>query len=62
LDITDEGRVAAAQVIKSLGVLTDTSVGAARKWEFIPLQDGKGKKIPSHAYAVFVFRFPVLAP
>jgi TonB family protein len=60
MDITAEGRTANLQVVKPLGVLTNTSIDAVRQWEFFPRQDSKGAKIPSHAYAVLVFRFPIL--
>ncbi len=60
-DVSAEGRVADVRAIKSLGAVTETSINAVREWEFVPAADSRGKEVPSHAYVVLVFRFPVLA-
>ena len=59
-DISDKGQVSNVEVIRSMGVLTDASVDAVRKWSFIPARDEEGKETPSHAYVVLVYRFPDL--
>ena len=59
-DISENGTVSDTHVIRSMGVLTEASVTAVRKWSFTPAVDEEGKKTPSHAYAVLVYRFPNL--
>jgi TonB family protein len=59
VEISPEGRVTEVQVIKGLGALTETSSDAVRKWEFVAPVNAKGEKQASHAYAVFVYRFPI---
>jgi len=60
-DISSEGRVTGLDVVKPMGVFTDASMEAVRKWRFVPARDGQGRKTSSHAYAVLVFRFPLIA-
>jgi TonB family protein len=60
LEISPEGRVADAQVVKGLGALTEPSLVAARKWEFVAPVNGKGENQAAHAYVVFVYRFPIV--
>jgi hypothetical protein len=61
-DISAEGRVSKVETIKGMGVLTGASVDALKRWQFVPAQDDKGKKIASQAYVVFVYRFPLNVP
>ena len=61
-DISDDGSVSSVETVKGLGVFTDASTEALQKWMFIPAQDEEGKRIPSQAYVVFVFRFPLTVP
>ena len=61
-DISDEGRVLNVETIKGMGILTGSSVDALKRWQFVPAQNEKGKKIASKAYVVFVFRFPLTVP
>jgi TonB family protein len=60
--ISAEGRVSDVRVIKPVGVLTDTSIDAVRRWKFTPAEDDRGARTSSHAYAVLVYRLPVIAP
>ena len=60
--ISEEGRVTEVQVVKGMGVLTNASTEAVRKWEFIPAKNEQGIDSSSHAYAVFVYRFPLTTP
>ena len=62
VDISDKGAVSNVHVIRSMGVLTEASVEAVRKWSFTSAVDEDGKETPSHAFAVLVFHFPNLAP
>jgi len=61
-DISTDGRVAGVKVVKPMGVLTETSIKAVERWEFIPAQNAKGTRQSSHAYVVLVFRFPLAVP
>jgi TonB family protein len=61
-DISAEGRVTDIQVVKSLGILTDSSIAAVRKWKFTPAKNSLGKGIPAHAYVVFVYRYVLVQP
>jgi TonB family protein len=61
LDISPKGDVTDIKAIKSVGGLTESSIEAVRNWEFQPAEDSSGKAMPSHAYAVLVYRFPVLS-
>lgn len=60
-DISAEGWVVDVRVVKSMGILTDASVDAVKKWKFVPARDSHGNKTPAHAYTVLVFRFPTIA-
>ena len=55
-----DGSILDVRTIQAMGVLTDVSVAAVRKWKFTPAEDARGVKEASHAYAVFVYRFPVI--
>jgi TonB family protein len=59
-EISSEGRVTGVDVVRSVGSLTEPSMEAVRKWEFAAPKDDKGVKQASHAYGVFVYRFPIL--
>ncbi len=61
IDISDEGRVVEARAVKSMGILTDASVDAVRRWTFHPARDASGRPAASKAYAVIVFRYPTIA-
>jgi len=61
-EISADGSVSKVETIKSMGVLTGTSIDALRRWRFIPAQNEKGKRIESQVYAVFVYRFIVTTP
>ena len=61
-DISDEGQVSDVKVVEPMGVLTDTSIDAVRRWQFMSAEDERGMRISSHVYAVFVYRFPILSP
>jgi TonB family protein len=61
-EITADGRVSNIETIKGMGALTGTSIEALKRWQFVPAQDDQGASILSHAYVVFVFRFPLMAP
>lgn len=61
VDISAEGKVSDVEVLRGLGGLTETSVNAVREWTFRPAKDRMGKHVPSQAYALFVYRFPVIA-
>jgi TonB family protein len=60
--ISAEGGVSAVQVVKSMGILTDVSIDAVRKWEFDPAEDDQGTAKPSSAYAVLVYRLLITEP
>jgi len=59
-EISTEGRVSDVRIIQSLGSLTEPSVKAVRMWKFTVPKNEKGEKQPSHAYVVFVYRFPLM--
>jgi len=61
LDVSEEGEVSDVRVIEGMGGLTDASIDAAREWKFVPVKDAQGKPTRSHAYAVLVYRFPLVA-
>ncbi len=61
LNVSEEGEVSDVQVVEGMGGLTDASIEAAREWKFAPAKNSQGKPTPSHAYAVFVYRFPLVA-
>ena len=60
--ISAEGRVDKVETLKSAGILTDVSIEAVRKWEFSPAVDDRGVPETSYAYAVLVYRLPVIEP
>ncbi len=60
VEISAEGQITDMQVVKPMGVLTDSSIEAVRKWKFKSAVDARGKAVASHAYAVLVYRFPLL--
>jgi TonB family protein len=61
LSISDEGNVTDVKTIQAVGALTSPSVEAVRDWKFKPAEDAQGNRKPSIAYAVLVYRYPVLA-
>jgi TonB family protein len=62
MDISIEGNVTDVKTIESVGGLTESSIEAVQKWKFKSSKDAKGRAMPSHAYAVLVYRLPVLSP
>jgi TonB family protein len=60
VEVAADGSVLDVRTLQAMGVLTDVSVAAVRKWKFTPAEDERGIREASHAYAVFVFRFPVI--
>ncbi len=62
LEISADGAVRSADVVRRLGGLTQTSVEAVRRWRFAPAHDSRGRPVASEAYAVLVFRTPVIVP
>ena len=62
MEVARDGSVGKCEVIKDLGALTETSVRAVQKWRFSPALDRRGDGVASEAYAVLVFRMPVLGP
>jgi hypothetical protein len=61
-EVAQNGSIGRLKVIKNLGELTNASVQALRGCRFIPARDRKGNPVSSEAYAVFVFRPPLLVP
>ncbi len=59
VEVAADGSILDVRTLQAMGVLTDVSVAAVRKWKFTPAEDARGVKEASHAYAVFVYRFPV---
>jgi hypothetical protein len=59
-EISADGSITEIQALKSAGSLTDVSIDAVRKWKFLPAEDDRGIGKPSFAYAVFVYRFPII--
>ena len=60
-EISREGRISDVRVMRPIDGLTEPSVQAVRMWEFAVPKNEKGEKQPSHAYVVFVYRFPLNA-
>ncbi len=61
LEVNPDGTVAKARVVQGLGDLTAPSVAAVRKWKFTPARTGSGRTSKTYAYAVCIFRRPILA-
>ena len=61
VEVAADGSILDVRTIQAMGALTDVSVAAVRKWKFTPAEDARGVKEASHAYAVFVYRFPVIS-
>ena len=59
IKVDADGSVGRIETLKSAGALTDVSIEAVRKWEFLAAEDSMGKPTPSHVYAVLVYRFPI---
>jgi TonB family protein len=60
IEISSSGNVASLQAERGAGSLADVSIDAVRKWKFLPAKDDRGMAISSSAYAVLVYRFPVI--
>jgi len=61
LGIDEEGLVSSVETVKSPGTLTEACSAAVRKWRFRPARDKQGRSIPSDAFAVCVYRVPVIS-
>lgn len=61
VEISAEGRVIEVRAVKSMGILTDASIDAVKRWTFHPARDAAGRPVSSRAYAVIVFRYPTIA-
>jgi TonB family protein len=59
ISIDAAGSVARVETVKSLGSLTEACTSAVRKWRFRPAQNRQGRRIPSDAFAVCVYRMLV---
>jgi TonB family protein len=62
IEISSEGSVTDVRAEKTAGALTDVSIDAVRKWKFLPAEDERGIATASSAYAVLVYRFPIIGP
>ncbi len=62
LEIAKDGSVRQVTAVRQLGVLTQAGIEAVRRWRFTPARDKKGNAADSEAYAVLVFRTPLLVP
>ena len=60
LEIDDSGNVSDVNGVESAGGLTDPCTKAVRAWKFAPARDQSGRQARSQAFAVCVFRHPVL--
>ncbi len=60
LEIDSSGSVSSVRTIQGLGDLTAPSIAAARTWKFETGRTGSGRVPKSYAYAVCVFRRPVI--
>jgi TonB family protein len=60
VEVAADGSILSVRTIQAMGALTDVSVTAVRKWKFTPAENARGLKEASHAYAVFVYRFPLI--
>ncbi len=61
LEIADSGNVTRVKEIKGAGALTSASIAAVKQWQFKPARNSDGGVVSSKAYAVCVFRRPLLA-
>ena len=61
-EISQRGSVSDVRVIKSLGILTETSLDALKHWEFLPARNSSGENVASFAYIVMVYRVPITTP
>jgi hypothetical protein len=60
LEIDETGGVSNVDGVESPGGLTDPCADAVRAWKFAPARDHSGRQTRSRAFAVCVFRHPVL--
>jgi Gram-negative bacterial TonB protein C-terminal len=60
LEIDDSGGVSEVKGVESPGGLTGPCTNAVRAWKFAPARDQSGRPARSQAFAVCVFRHPVL--
>jgi len=60
LHVSEKGSVEKAEEVKGAGILTSASIEAVKQWQFEPARNADGEKVPSKAYAVCVFRRPVI--
>lgn len=60
LQVDPKGRISKIEVIKGLGGLTAACRDSVQKWRLAPARDESGTAVASDAFAVCVFRQPVL--
>jgi TonB family protein len=60
LELNEAGEITRTKTLQGLGGLTSAAVATVRKWRFEPARDAKGTPRRGEAYAVCVFRRPVL--
>jgi outer membrane biosynthesis protein TonB len=60
LEIDDAGGVSNVSGVRSPGGLTEPCMNAVRAWKFAPARDRSRRQARSRAFAVCVFRHPVL--
>jgi TonB family protein len=60
VDVGEDGGILNIRTLKGIGALAEISVEAVRQWKFSPAEDVRGLKTASRAYAVFVYRTPVI--
>jgi hypothetical protein len=62
LKLTPKGSVSESEVLKGSGDLTQACTDAVREWKLDPPKSSSGTAAGSDAYAICVFRQPVLTP
>jgi outer membrane biosynthesis protein TonB len=62
LKLTSKGSISESEVLKGSGDLTQACTEAVRAWKLEPPKSSSGTAAGSDAYAVCVFREPVLSP
>ncbi len=62
LELSETGAVSKVKTVQALGSLTSSCVTAAQSWQFAPAHNKRGSPSKANAYAVCVFRRPILPP
>lgn len=60
LHVSEKGSVEKVEEVKGAGLLTSAAIKAVEQWQFEAAENADGEKISSIAYAVCIFRRPVL--